>query len=66
MTEPLYTRVQTALSNLQLTTMLQHLDELTQQAAACNWSALEYLDQLTQLEVSARFERDVQRKMRCR
>ncbi len=64
MTETLYTRVQAALSSLQLTTMLQHLDELTQQAATCNWSALEYLDQLTQREVSARFERDVQRKMR--
>jgi DNA replication protein DnaC len=63
MTETLYTRVQAALSSLQLTTMLQHLDDLTQQAATHNWSALEYLDQLTQLEVSARFERDVQRKL---
>jgi DNA replication protein DnaC len=64
MTETLYPRVQAALSSLQLTAMIQHLDDLTQQAAALNWSALEYLDQLTQLEVSARFERDVQRKMR--
>jgi DNA replication protein DnaC len=64
MPEILYTRVQAALSSLQLTTMIQHLDALTQQAAALNWSALEYLDQLTQLEVSARFERDVQRKLR--
>jgi DNA replication protein DnaC len=63
MTEILYTRVQAALSSLQLTTMIQHLDDLTQQAATHNWSALEYLDQLTQLEVSARFERDVQRKL---
>jgi DNA replication protein DnaC len=63
MTETLYTRVQAALSSLQLTTMIQHLDDLTQQAATHNWSALEYLDQLTQLEVSARFERDVQRKL---
>jgi DNA replication protein DnaC len=64
MTDTLYARVQAALSSLQLTAMGQHLDELTQQAATCNWSALEYLDQLTQLEVGARFERDVQRKMR--
>jgi DNA replication protein DnaC len=64
MTETLYTRVQAALSSLQLTTMLQHLDDLTQQAATLNGSALEYLDQLTQREVSARFERDVQRKLR--
>lgn len=47
MTETLYSRVQAALSSLQLTTMLQQLDGLTQQAAASNWSALEYLDQLT-------------------
>jgi DNA replication protein DnaC len=64
MIETLYTRVQAALSSLQLTAMIQHLDDLTQQAAAHNWSALEYLDHLTQLEVSARFERDVQRKLR--
>jgi len=64
MTETLYARVQAALSSLQLTTMVQHLDDLTQQAAARNWSALDYLDQLAHLEVCARFERDVQRKMR--
>jgi DNA replication protein DnaC len=64
MTDTLYARVQAALSSLQLTTIGQHLDDLTQQAATHNWSALEYLDQLTQLEVCARFERDVQRKMR--
>ena len=63
-TEALYPRLQAALGSLQLTTMLQHLDDLTQQAATHNWSALEYLDNLTQLEVSARFERDVQRKLR--
>src|SRR5258708_26242926 len=64
MTETLYPRVQAALSSLQLTTMIQHLDDLTQQAAKQNWSALEYLDNLTQLEVIARFERDAQRKLR--
>ncbi len=64
MTEALYPHVQAALSSLQRTTMVQHLDDLTQQAATHNWSALEYLDNLTQLEVSARFERDVQRKLR--
>jgi DNA replication protein DnaC len=64
MTEALFNRVQAALGSLQLTTMAQHLDQLTSQAAALNWSALDYLDQLTQLEVNARFERDVQRKLR--
>lgn len=64
MTDSLYNRVQTALTQLQLTTMGMHLDELTQQAATDQWSALEYLEHLTQLEVATRFERDVQRNMR--
>ncbi len=64
MTEALYSRVQAALSSLQLTTMAAHLDDLTRQAATENWSALAYLDNLTQVELSARFERDVQRKLR--
>ena len=64
MTEALYERVHTALNTLQLTTMAAQLDDLTRQAATLNWSALEYLDQLTQQELSARFERDVQRKLR--
>lgn len=56
--------LQAARGTLQLTSRLQHLDDLTQQAATPKWSALEYLDNLTQLEVSARFERAVQRKLR--
>jgi len=62
--ELLYTRVQTALRTLQLTQMTAELDVLTAQAAANHWSALEYLDHLTQAEVNARFEHDVQRKLR--
>jgi DNA replication protein DnaC len=64
MTDVLYERVYTALGSLQLTTMAANLDDLTRQAATLNWSALEYLDQLTTRELSARFERDVQRKLR--
>lgn len=64
MTDSLYQRVQDALSRLQLTTMPTVLDSLTQQAATNNWSALEFLDELTQVELTARTERDVQRKMR--
>jgi DNA replication protein DnaC len=64
MTESLYDRVQTALNQLRLTAMSAHLDDLTAQAATHNWSALEFLDQLTQHEVCARFERDVQRNLR--
>ena len=62
--DALYTRVQSALHTLSLTQMAAQLDPLTAQAATDNWSALEYLDQLTQAEVNARFERDVQRKLR--
>jgi DNA replication protein DnaC len=60
----LYTRVQAALHTLQFTQMAAELDALTAQAATHNWSALEYLDHLTQAEVNARFEREVQRKLR--
>jgi DNA replication protein DnaC len=64
MIDPLYQRVQDALNSLALTTMPSVLDSLTQQAAANNWSALQFLDELTQTELAARAERDVQRKMR--
>lgn len=62
--DPLYTRVCAALQQLQLTHMAAQLDDLTAQAASANWSALDYLDHLTQVEVNARFEREVQRKLR--
>ena len=62
--DPLYTRVCAALQQLQLTHMVAQLDDLTAQAASANWSALDYLDHLTQVEVNARFEREVQRKLR--
>lgn len=62
--DQLYTRVCAALQQLQLTHMAAQLHDLTAQAASANWSALDYLDHLTQVEVNARFERDVQRKLR--
>lgn len=64
MTDTLYQRLQVALETLELTTMPLHLDHLAQQAALDNWSALEFLDALTQAELAGRAERDVQRKMR--
>jgi DNA replication protein DnaC len=64
MTDALYQRLQYALKALELTTMPLHLDHLAQQAALDNWSALEFLDALTQAELAGRAERDVQRKMR--
>lgn len=60
----LYSRVQSALHTLQLPQMADQLHALTAQAAANNWSALEYLDHLTQVELNSRYERDVQRKLR--
>jgi len=64
MANALYQRLQYALKALELTTMPLHLDHLAQQAALDNWSALEFLDALTQAELAGRAERDVQRKMR--
>lgn len=68
MTDPrpdvLFTRVHTALQQLQLPHMAAQLDTLTAQAATDQWSPLDYLDHLTQVEANARFERDVQRKLR--
>src|SRR5512139_3747226 len=64
MTDSLYTRVQQTLKTLALTTMPLHLDQLAQQAAAENWSALQCLDALTQAELAARTEQAIHRKMR--
>jgi DNA replication protein DnaC len=64
MSKALYQRLQYALQTLNLTTLPAHLDRLAAQAAADNWSALEFLDALTQAELAGRTGRDVQRKMR--
>jgi len=64
MTDLLYDRVTDTLRALELTTMPLVLDALTQQAAADHWSALQFLDALTQAEWATRLERDVQRKLR--
>jgi DNA replication protein DnaC len=63
MTELLYERVQHALKTLELTAMPQHLDPLSAQAAANNWSALQFLDALTQVDLTARTEHAIRRKM---
>jgi len=64
MTDQLYQRVQSTLKALELTTMPAHLDSLAQQAASDNWSALQFLDALTQTELAGRTEQTVRRKMR--
>ena len=63
MTDQLYQRVQHTLKALDLTTMPVHLDSLSQQAATENWSALQFLDALTQTELAARSEQNIRRKM---
>jgi DNA replication protein DnaC len=65
MTDPLYERVQHTLKALDLRTIPVHLDSLTQQAATENWSALQFLDALTQTELAARNEHTIRRKMRA-
>jgi DNA replication protein DnaC len=64
MADALYQRLQVALQTLDLTTMPLHLDHLARQAAKDTWTALEFLDALTQAELVGRAERDVQRKLR--
>src|SRR4051812_14493986 len=65
MTDQLYQRVQQSLQALELTTMPIYLDSLAQQAATENWSALQFLDALTQAELTARTEQNIRRKMRA-
>jgi DNA replication protein DnaC len=65
MTEQLYERLQTALHSLELTAMPLHLDRLSAQAAAENWTALEFLDALTQTELAARAEQHIRRNLRA-
>lgn len=65
MTDPLYAQVQQALKGLGLTSLPVHLDSLTAQAAAENWSALQFLDALTQTELAARSEQQIRRRMQA-
>lgn len=54
-----YQRVQTALQDLKFIAALDSLDALAQQAAADDWTYLDFLDRLTQAELAARATRDV-------
>jgi DNA replication protein DnaC len=64
MTDPLYERLQQTLKALNLTILPSYLDSLTRQAATDHWSALEFLDALTQTELIGRTEQAIRRKMR--
>ena len=54
-----YQRVQSVLHTLKFVSALESLDALAQQAAAEDWTYLEFLDHLTQAELAARTARDV-------
>ena len=64
MPDQLYARLEQSLKALDLTIMPSYLDSLTRQAATDNWSALEFLDALTQAELAGRTEQAVRRNMR--
>ena len=55
--------LRTHLTNLKLSYLLEHLDELTQQAAAEQWSHLDYLTRLIEGEAHRREDRSVQRRI---
>jgi DNA replication protein DnaC len=57
-----YPRVQAHLARLKLTTMVDHVDVIAQDAAKHDWTYIEFLDRLLDTEVSARYERDVAMK----
>jgi DNA replication protein DnaC len=57
-----YDRVQTHLARLKLPRIAECLDPIAQEAAKANWTYLDFLDQLLDAEVSARYERDVTMK----
>ncbi len=63
MTEALYERLQQSLASLDMSATALHLDRLSAQAAAENWSSLEFLDALTQTELAARTEQNIRRKL---
>lgn len=62
MSELLYDRVQNHLARLKLPRMAACVDSLAQEAAKANWTYLDFLSHLLDVEVSARHERDVAMK----
>jgi len=62
MNELIYERVHARLGRLKLDSVATSLDALAEDAAKDNWTYLDFLDQLLDREVSARYERDVAMK----
>jgi DNA replication protein DnaC len=59
MSDMTYSRVQAALTRLKLMTVPSCLDHLAQEAAAHDWTYIEFLDQLLDAELMARHEKEV-------
>jgi DNA replication protein DnaC len=64
MTDLTYERVQGQLARLKLARMADGLDMLSQEAAKQEWTYLAFLDRLLEMELSARYERDVAMKIK--
>jgi DNA replication protein DnaC len=62
MSDVAYPRVQSHLARLKLLRMAVGVDAVAQEAAKSDWTYLQFLDQLLNAEVSARYERDVAMK----
>ena len=62
MSDVAYPRVCTQLARLKLPRMADSLDAVAQEAVRHDWTYIEFLDQLLETEVSARYERDVAMK----
>ena len=62
MSQLVYDRVQGYLAHLKLARIQDYLDPLAEEATKKDWTYLEFLDQLLETEISARYDRDVTRK----
>jgi len=62
MTQLVYDRVQGYLTRLKLARIQDYLDPLAEEATKKDWTYLEFLDQLLETEITARYERDVTMK----
>jgi DNA replication protein DnaC len=62
MSELAYDRVQTQLHSLKLPQMAERVDSLAAEAAKHDWTYIDFLDRLLEVEVSARYQRNVTMK----
>jgi hypothetical protein len=62
MNDHAYSHLQAILERLKLLRVPERLDQLAEAAAKENWTSVEFLDRVLDVEVSARVERDVTMK----